>query len=102
MADAECVRKLAFSFPHVRERLCYGTPAFYVKRVLFARFLEDGDSVVIKIDKRDRDRRVACDPKAFYVTDHYLSHPMMIVRLSAVGEDDLRELLNDAWKHATG
>lgn len=88
------------SLPNVQERPCYGTPAFYVGRTLFARFLKDGDSVVVKIDKRDRERRMAVDPNAFYITDHYLNYPMMIVRLSAVDDHDLRDLLDEAWKHA--
>lgn len=100
MADAELVRTFALSIPNVQERTSYGTPAFFVGQTLFVRLLNDGDSVVVKIDKRERDRRMAADPNAFYVTDHYLNYPMMIVRLSAVDDDDLRELLRDAWQHA--
>ncbi len=57
---------------------------------------------VVKIDERDRDNRMEADPNAFFITDHYLNYPMMIVRLSAVDDDDLRDLLTDAWKHAAG
>lgn len=102
MADAESVRKIALSLAKVEERPSYGMPAFFVGKTLFARLLNDGDSVVVKIDKRDRERRIAADPQAYHVTDHYLNYPMMIVRLSAVSDDDLRELLGEAWKHAAG
>ena len=68
---------------NVQERTSYGTPAFFVGRTLFARLLKDGDSIVVKIDQRDRERRMAADPNAFYITDHYLHYPMMIVHLSA-------------------
>ncbi|MCA9118735.1 MAG: MmcQ/YjbR family DNA-binding protein [Planctomycetaceae bacterium] len=100
MADFGFVRNFALSLPNARERSCYGTPAFYVGRTLFARFLNDGDSIVVKIDERDRERRMAADPQVFSVTDHYLNYPMMIVRLSAVDDDDLQELLRDACKVA--
>ena len=100
MADSDKVRQLALAMPSVHERLCYGTPAFYAKRKLFARLLADGDSVVVKIDYADRDRRMEADPSTFFITDHYLNHPMMIVRLSSVDVADLRELLGDAWNHA--
>ena len=102
MANLEFVRNFSLSLPNVQERLCYSTPAFYVGRTLFARFLPDGNSVVVKIDRRDRERRMAADPNAFYITAHYLNYPMMIVRLSAVDDDDLRDLLNEAWNHAAG
>ena len=38
------------------------------------------------------------DPKAFYITDHYLNYPAMLVRLSAVRRQDLRKLLEDSWR----
>ena len=102
MANSELVRQLALAMPNVQERPSYGTPAFFVRRKLFARLLEDNDSVVVKIDERDRTRRMAADPNAYFITDHYLKYPLMIIRLSAVDDDDLGDLLNDAWKHAGG
>ena len=100
MSDAATVRKLALAMPDVGEKLSYGTPAFYVRRKLFARLLPDDDSVVVKIDSDDRERRMKANPSAYYITDHYRNYPMMIVRLSQVETDDLTELLNEAWQHA--
>ena len=102
MASVESVREIALAMTGVVERTSYGTPAFFVRRTLFARMLEDDDSVVVKIDERDRKRRMAADPIAFFITDHYENYPMMIIRLSAVDDDDLAELLLEAWKHAGG
>ena len=100
MVNSDTVRQIALSMPNVNERPSYGTPAFFVKRKLFARLLEDGDSVVVKIDYCDRERRMNADPKTFYVTDHYQNYPMMIVRLSGVDDADLRDLLADAWEQS--
>lgn len=100
MADPETVRRLALALPNTSEKLCYGTPGFYAKKKLFARLLEDGDSVVVKIDLGDRTRRMKADPKTYYITDHYRNYPMMIVRLSAVDAGDLEELLESAWQIA--
>ena len=36
----------------------------------------------------------------FYVTDHYLNHPFMLVKLSAVRRADLEEQLEQAWELA--
>ena len=100
MATAENVRELALAMEEVEERPSYGTPAFYVRSKLLARLLEDGESVVVKIDFDDRDRRVKANPQAFLVTDHYQKYPMMVVRLSEVDAEDLRELLEAARQHA--
>lgn len=100
MANCEMVRQIALSMPNVNERPSYGTPAFFVKRKLFARLPEDGDSVVVKIDDYDRERRMNADPKTFFITEHYQNYPMMIVRLSGVDDTDLRDLLADAWEQS--
>ena len=47
MATPENVRQLALAMADVEEQSSYGMPAFYVRRKLFARLLEDGDSVGI-------------------------------------------------------
>jgi hypothetical protein len=36
------------------------------------------------------------NPDAFFITDHYRGYPMLLVRLAAVEEDDLRDLLDMA------
>lgn len=102
MTDEETVRELATNMPGVTERLCYGTPGFYVKKKLFARMLEDGETVVIKIEQDERAVRVRTEPKKFFFTDHYRNHPMMIVRLVEVDQDELKELLEVAYQHARG
>jgi hypothetical protein len=76
----------------------YGTPAVKVRGKLFVRLHQDGDSVVVRIDMSERAMRMQADPKAFYITDHYLPYPWMLVRLSAVRRDDLDDLLEDSWR----
>jgi len=57
---------------------------------------------VLKIDDDRRDVLLQADPQAYFITEHYRNHPMMIVRLSAVDAADLRELLEGAWQIASG
>ena len=102
MATPEDVRQIALMMADVAERSSYGTPAFYLRRKLFARLLEDGDSVVVKIDYHDRERRMEADPNTFIITDHYRNYPMVIVRLSAIDTIDLRELLDAARQYVGG
>lgn len=101
MATSETVRKLALALDKTIERLSYGTPAFFAGKKIFARLLEDGDSVVLKIDYDRRTVLMKSDPQTFFITDHYRNYPMMIVRLSRVATNELRELLRDAWQIAS-
>jgi hypothetical protein len=94
----ETVRRFALSFPEVEEGTSYGTPAFRVRGKLFVRFHQDGDSIVVRIDEKERTMRMEADPGTYYITDHYLAYPLMLVRLSAVYRDDLLVLLKESWR----
>ena len=37
-------------------------------------------------------------PETFFEDDHYRGYPAVLVRLDAVGEDELTALLRDAWR----
>jgi hypothetical protein len=37
-------------------------------------------------------------PEKFFLTPHYQAHPWILVRLSRVDPDELRELLAEAWR----
>ncbi|MFZ0268023.1 MmcQ/YjbR family DNA-binding protein [Caulobacter sp.] len=37
-------------------------------------------------------------PEVFFEDDHYRGYPAVLVRLDAVGEDELTALLTDAWR----
>ena len=94
----EKVRMLALALPKVEEGTSYGTPAFKVRGKLFVRLHQDGESLVVKIDPGERTMRMKVDPETFYITDHYLNYPWILVRISKVELDDLRELLEEAWR----
>jgi len=53
----------------------------------------------VRADHDQRDALMAADPKAFHTTDHYTGSEMMLLRLSAVSEDALGELLEASWRH---
>jgi len=92
------VRMLALALPEVVEGTSYGTPAFRVGGTLFARLHQDGESLVIKIDNNERSMRMKAEPETFYITDHYFNYPWILVRLASVDLDDLRDLLEEAWR----
>jgi hypothetical protein len=97
-AGWETVRQIALALPETEEGLSYGTPAFRIRGKLFVRLHESRDTLVVKIDDRERAMRMQADPKAFFITDHYQGYPWVLVRLTAVRRKDLRDLLVDAWR----
>jgi len=92
------VRQIALTLPGAEESTSYGTPACKVKGKLFARLHQDGESLVIRVDFEERQLLMESDPEKFFITDHYLNYPWMLVRLSAVPPDQLRDLLLQSWR----
>jgi hypothetical protein len=94
----DTVREIAQTLPGAEESTSYGTPAFKVKGKLFARLHQDGESLVVGVDFEQREEMISADPEKFYITDHYLSYPWVLVRLSKVRPDELRDLLIGSWR----
>ncbi len=103
--DFETVRKIGLELPGVEESTAYGSPALKVHGKLLAcvpahRSAEPG-SLVIRVDFADRAELLAADPDVYYVTDHYVGYSSVLVRLSRVHRDVLRDLLGMAYKFVT-
>jgi hypothetical protein len=93
-------RKFALSLDSVEEGRSYGTPGFRVGGVLFLRFHQDGESLVVRTDFEQRAELLAVDPAAYYITDHYLNYEWLLVRVARVHSDALRDLIRWAHKSA--
>jgi hypothetical protein len=96
----EAVRKMALALDHVEESTSYGTPAFKVGGVLFARLRDDIDALVVRMSIDDREELITADPETYFVTDHYLKYPWILVRMSRVHPDAMRDLLGAARRSA--
>jgi hypothetical protein len=94
----DTVRRLALELPGVVEVSSYGTPGFKVKGKLFLRFHQDGESLVVAADFADRDAMILEQPERFYITDHYLNYPWVLVRLATIRDEQLPDLLKQAWR----
>ena len=97
----EDVRRIALSLEKVIEGTSYGTPAFKTGGKLIARLREDGESLVVGTTFEEREEMMAAEPETYYITDHYLNYPWVLVRLSRVHPDALRDLLARAWRLAS-
>ena len=95
------VRKIALSLEHVEEGTSYGTAAFKIGGNLIARLKEDGQSLVVGTTFEEREEMMAAEPETYYITDHYLKYPWVLVRLSRAHPDALHDLLKRALRLAS-
>ena len=96
----DTVRQLALDFPGVQEGTSYGTTAFKVGGKLLARYHQDGEALVIKVEYAAREVLMGANPTTYYLTDHYRCWPWMLVRISNVDLEELRGLFEEAWRNA--
>jgi hypothetical protein len=96
----ETVQDIARSLPEAVEGTSYGTPAFFVRKQLFVRFHQSRECVVIGIPIGEREGLMETDPETFFITDHYLKYPWMLVRLATVKPDELRKLVEESWRRS--
>ena len=98
----ETVRNIGLALPDVEEGTAYGTPALKVRSRMFACLASHSSaepgSLAIRISFEDRDELVAADPRTYYLTDHYVPYPVVLIRRRRVREDALRDLLLMAWR----
>jgi hypothetical protein len=112
MADQSDVRRLALALPETGEE--EGRFAFFVrhrdKRKGFAwvwlervepkgpRVPAPGVLAVRVASLDDKEALLALDPERFFTEPHYDGYPAVLVRLAAVSEDELADLLESAWR----
>jgi hypothetical protein len=97
-ATLDFVRRTALALPEVVEGVCYGTPAFYLRKKLMLRLREDGETLVIKIPMESRAGLIEGDPDVFSVTDHYLHYPLVLANLNAIRPNVLEDMILGAWR----
>lgn len=96
----DTVREIAMTLANAEESTSYGTPAFKVKGKLFVRLHQDGEALVVSVDFDQREEMMQTSPEKFYITDHYLNYPWVLVRMSALTPDELRDLITGSWRRA--
>jgi len=58
------------------------------------------NSIVVKIPFDQRDELIAAEPGIYYLTEHYVNYPSVLVRLPRIHRDALRDLLAMAYRFA--
>jgi hypothetical protein len=97
----DTVRDMALQLTDVEAGSSYGAPAVKVNGNVLASVpvnpSAEPNSVVFRIDFDLRSSLLTAQPDIYYVTDHYRAYPTVLVRLSRISRDQLRELLGLSW-----
>jgi hypothetical protein len=103
--DFDSVREIALEFPEVEEGTTRGAFALKARGKLLTcqpihKSAEPG-SLAVRIDLDQRAALLAEAPDVYYVTDHYVPYPMVLVRMSRITREALRDLLSSAYRFVT-
>ena len=100
--DFETVQKIGLALPGVEASTAYRAPALKVRGKLMAcvptHRSAEPNSLVLRVGFDDRAELLAAASDVYYFTDHYLGYSAVLVRLSRVTPDVLRDLLSMAHK----
>jgi hypothetical protein len=112
MATLEDVRRLALALPEVTEKVSWGALMWRVRDKGFvwerplrrADLAELGDAAptgeilgVRVAGEGEKELLLASEPEVFFTIRHLDGFPAVLVRLEAIGLEELRELVVDAW-----
>ena len=96
------MRKVGLALPDVEEGTIYGSPALKVRGQMFACLAihrsAEPDTLVVRMELDRREELIASEPQTYYVTDHYVNYPCVLVRLTRLHPDALRDLLLMGWR----
>jgi hypothetical protein len=98
----DVVREMGLALPEVEEGTAYRSPALKVRGKMFACLAvhrsAEPNTLAVCIDFEQRDELIAAEPQTYYLTDHYLNYPCVLVRLTRIRRDALRDLVLMGWR----
>jgi hypothetical protein len=96
------VESIGRTLPDVEVTTAWGQPALKVRGKMFMCIAShksaEPNTLVVMMDFPDRDALIEDDPGTYYLKDHYLNYPCILVRLSRVHPDALRDLVIGAHR----
>ena len=99
------VEAIGRTLPDVELTTTFGQPTLKVRGKMFACIAShksaEPDSLVVMMDFAERDALIEDDPDVYYVKDHYVPHPCVVVRLSRIRADALRDLIVGAHRYVS-
>jgi hypothetical protein len=102
MTSADAVRRVGLALPRVYEREVRGRWKLKVGQLVFVAFSRDETEMGFGYPRAERDGLVASDPDTFHLPGAAdLRYQWVCARLDRLGDEEMRELVTDAWRMCT-
>jgi hypothetical protein len=99
MVTIDDVRDLAAGLPRTEEALVRDRVKFRVGRIVYLAFSRDETLMGFAFPKEERDALVASEPEKFMMPKRSdLRYNWVVLRLAAIDEVEMREIVVDAWR----
>jgi hypothetical protein len=99
------VEAIGRTLPDVEVTMTWGKPALKVRGKMFACMAShksaEPDTLVVMMDFVTRDLLIQDDPDTYYLKEHYVGYPCVLVRLARVHPDALRDLVTSAHRYVS-
>jgi len=97
------VESIGRTLPDVEMTTTWGKPTLKVGGKMFVCIAShksaEPNTLVARMDIADRDALIDDDPDTYYLKDHYVDYPCVLVRLSRVRADALRDIVTGAYRY---
>ena len=91
--------KIALALPGAEVSTSYGTPSVKVRGKILSRWRTEAEGgLAIRCDFLDRQILLQTQPGVFFLTDHYLDYPMVLVRLEKATRNVLVDVTERGWR----
>ncbi len=98
--DFDAVRDLALALPGIEDSTtARGMALKFGGRLLACAAIHgsaEPSSLMVRVSDELRERLLATEPSTYYITQHYVGYPAILVRLSRISRASLRDLLAGA------
>lgn len=99
MVTVSDVRRFALTLPRTTEGMVAGQVKFRVGRIVYVSFSRDETVMGFGFPKDQRNWLVGGDPAKFMLPKGGdLRYHWVLVRMEAIAEAEMRELVSDAWR----
>jgi hypothetical protein len=99
VTSLESVRTLALSLPRTTEALVRDRVKFRVGSIVYLAFSRDETLMGFAFPKEEREALVASEPHKFRLPERSdLRFNWVVVALDAIDDDEMQELVQDAWR----
>jgi hypothetical protein len=98
MVTMDEVRALAATLPRSSEAFVRGRVKFRLGRIVWLAFSKDGSTMGFAFPREWRQALVDSEPEKFSLpSEHDMRYHWVHVDLAALDEDEMRDLVEDAW-----